>query len=164
MILKKSWFSDAEMREKWELINPEEYEEDPPVRSERQNSVKMDPPNRTEAQNTDWCNTTHPNTIKHIITEDNSNIKLIKTTITEKKSTLSSLWNQDWINVTVENQKVNKLLFNIPEQNITELNELIYGGAKRFCDESPVPLKNPKKKLKKLGWEIRLEEWLKNMQ
>ena len=45
--------------------------------------------------------------------------------MTEKKTTLSFLRNQDWKKFKIESKKVNKLLPNIPMRNITEINELI---------------------------------------
>ena len=44
----------------------------------------------------------------------------------------------------------------MPTDNITELNELIYTGAKLVCEKIGIPSKSPKKQ-PKLGWEIRLE-------
>ena len=38
--------------------------------------------------------------------------------------------NQDWKNIDVLTKKVNRLLNYIPTDNITELNEIIYAGAK----------------------------------
>ena len=62
--------------------------------------------------------------------EDKINVQLIKKFITEKKTTfpLLSIINQDWNKV--ETEKVDKLLTNIPSDNITELKELIYPGTK----------------------------------
>ena len=53
--------------------------------------------------------------------EDRINLELIKKIMTEKK-----INNQDWEKEKVETKKINKLLVNIPTQNITEVNELIY--------------------------------------
>ena len=50
--------------------------------------------------------------------------------MTEKKTTLPSLSNLDRKKVKVETEKVNKILLNIPKSNITELNGIIYAGAK----------------------------------
>ena len=52
--------------------------------------------------------------------------------------------------------KVNKLLTIIPTGNITELNELIYSGAKLVCDTICIRLVNPSKNTKP-RWEVRLE-------
>ena len=37
--------------------------------------------------------------------------------------------------------------------NITKLNELIYAGAKLFCEKTGIPSKSTKEKSKP-GWEI----------
>ena len=44
---------------------------------------------------------------------------------------------------------------------MTELNELIYAGAKLVCEKIGIPSKSTKKKSKP-GWEIRLETQIKN--
>ena len=82
--------------------------------------------------------------------------------MTEKKITLPSLRSQDWKNVKVETEKVNKLLPNIPMDNITELSELIYAGAKLVCDKIGVPQGNPNRNTRS-RWEIRLEEQIKKL-
>ena len=53
--------------------------------------------------------------------------------MTEKKITLPSFGNKDLKKATVETEKISKLLTNIPTGDITELNELIYAGAKLAC-------------------------------
>ena len=83
-----------------------------------------------------------------ITLEDKINEALMKKMMTEKKTTLPSLRNQDWKNDKVETEKINKLFRNIPVCNITELNELIYAGAKRVCDKNGVPLRNPTRNTK----------------
>ena len=49
--------------------------------------------------------------------------------MTEKKTTLPSLMNQDWKKVKAETEKVNKLLPYIPSGNITKRKV----GAKLVC-------------------------------
>ena len=56
--------------------------------------------------------------------------------MSEKKTTLPSLRNQDWRTVKSETEKVNDLLTNIPTNDITELNDLIYTGAKLVCEKN----------------------------
>ena len=46
--------------------------------------------------------------------------------------------------------------------NKTELNKLIYAGAKLVCKKIGVPLKSTKKKSKP-EWEIRLETQIRNL-
>ena len=50
--------------------------------------------------------------------------------MSENETTLPSLRKQDWGKVKSETEKVNNLLTNIPTDDITELNDLIYAGAK----------------------------------
>ena len=54
--------------------------------------------------------------------------------MTEKKTTLPSLWNQDWKKVKVETKKMKKLLTNIPVDNITELHKLMVGWLVGWLD------------------------------
>ena len=100
-------------------------------------------------QNKENQNTPHPNTTKQMLAqEDKINVELVKKIMTENKITLLSLRNQDYKKVKVENEKVNKSLLNIPTDNITELNELIYAGAKLACNKIGVPQMNSKQKYK----------------
>ena len=52
----------------------------------------------------------------------------------EEKTRLTSLKNQDWTKVNVENEKVNEVLQHIPTDCIAKLNKLIYVGAKLVND------------------------------
>ena len=52
------------------------------------------------------------------------------TSMSEKKTTLTFLRKQDWKRVKIETGKMNKLLTHISTNSITELNELVYAGAK----------------------------------
>ena len=70
--------------------------------------------------------------------------------MTEKKTTLPSLRNQDRKKVKVTTEKVYKLLTNILIGNITELNELVYAGVKLDCDKNQCSLKEPEQKYKTL--------------
>ena len=75
--------------------------------------------------------------------------------MSEKKTTLPSLRNQDWRTIKFETEKVNDLLTNIPTNEITELDDLIYAGAKLVCEKIGVTLKATGRK-SKTGWELRL--------
>ena len=76
--------------------------------------------------------------------------------MSEKKTRLPSLKNQDWKRVT----EVNELLIHISTKSIMELNEFIYAGTN--CDEISVPLKNLNR-ISDPEWGIRLETLLKNL-
>ena len=57
----------------------------------------------------------------------------------------------------------NKLIINTYlNNNITELNEVIYAEAKLVSDEIGVPLKNTNRNSKP-GWEILLETQIRNL-
>ena len=56
---------------------------------------------------------------------------------------------------------MNQVLTYIPTNNITDLNELIYAGAKLVCEIIGIPSKNTKAKSKP-GWEFRLEIQIEN--
>ena len=68
--------------------------------------------------------------------EDKINVELIKKVITEKKTILPFVRNQNWKKHKRETEKVNKPLPNIPTDNITKLNNLIYAGAKLARDKT----------------------------
>ena len=77
-----------------------------------------------------------------------------------EKTTLPSLRNIEWRTVKTETNKINQVLSYISTNNITELNELIYAGAKLVYEEIKIPSKSTKEKSKQ-GWEIRLETQIK---
>ena len=56
--------------------------------------------------------------------------------ITEKKTTLPSLRNEDWKKVKAEPEEVNKFLPHIPMANTTKL---IYAGVKVVCGKIGIP-------------------------
>ena len=63
-----------------------------------------------------------------------------------EKTTLSSLRNIERRTFNIETNKINQILPYIPTKNITELNELIYAGAKLVCEKIGIPIKSTKKK------------------
>ena len=76
--------------------------------------------------------------------------------MSSEKTTLPSLRNIEWKTLKIETNKINHILPYIPTNNKTELNELIYAGAKLVCEKIGIPSKSTKKQSKP-GWEIRLE-------
>ena len=80
----------------------------------------------------------------------------------EKTTTLPSLRNIEWRTVKTETGKINQVLTIISTKNITELNELIFAGAKLVCEKVRAPLKSTNKKSKP-GWEIRLETRIRGL-
>ena len=86
----------------------------------------------------------------------------MKRILSAKKTTLSSLKNQDWRTLESETEKVNDLLTNISTNNITKLNNLIYEGAKLVCEKIGVPLKTTDRKSKP-RWEFSLESLIRKL-
>ena len=80
----------------------------------------------------------------------------------KEKTTLSSLRNIELRTLKIETKKINQILPYKPTNYITEVNELIYAGAKLVCGKIGIPLKSKKKKSKP-EWEIRLETQMKNL-
>ena len=58
-----------------------------------------------------------------------------------EKTSLPSLRNIEWKTHKIETNKINHILPYIPTNNIAELNELIYAGAKLVCENIGIPLK-----------------------
>ena len=79
-----------------------------------------------------------------------------------EKTILPSLRNIEWKIFKIETNKINHILLYIPSNNITELNELVYAGAKLVCEKIGIPSKGTKKQSKP-GWEIRLETQIKKL-
>ena len=63
--------------------------------------------------------------------------------MSEKKTTLQSLRNQNWKIVKIEIEKIiNKRITHTSANNITELNELIYAGVNLVSTKIDVSQKN----------------------
>ena len=76
------------------------------------------------------------------------------------KTTLPSLRNVEWRRLKTETNRINQMLPYISTNNITELNDLIYEGAKLVCEKIGVPSESTKKQSKP-GWQVRLETQIK---
>ena len=77
-----------------------------------------------------------------------------------EKTNLPSLRKIQSRTLKTETNKINQILTYISTINITELNELIYAGAKLVYEKIGIPSKNTKKPPKPL-WEIQLETQIK---
>ena len=88
--------------------------------------------------------------------EQQTNLENLKRIMNSEKTTLPSLRNIEWSTLKIETNKINQILPYISTNNITELNELIYAGAKLVCEKIRVPSKSTKKQSKP-GWENRQE-------
>ena len=78
------------------------------------------------------------------------------------KTTLKSLRNIEWGTLKTETNRLNQILPYLSTNNISELNDLIYAGAKLVCEKIGVSSKCTKKQSKQ-GWEVRLETQIKNL-
>ena len=75
-----------------------------------------------------------------------------------EKTTLPSLRHIVWRTLKIETNKINQVLPYITTNNITELNELIYAGAKLICEKIGIPKKSTKKSQNqdgKFDWKRR---------
>ena len=99
------------------------------------------------------------NTELTLIQKNKKKLENLKRIINEKTN-LPLLRNIEWRTVKKETEKINQVLTHISTNNITELNELIYEGAKLVCEKIGLPLK---KHEKKPGWEFRLKTQMKNL-
>ena len=94
--------------------------------------------------------------------EQKINLENVKRIIRSEKTILPSLRNIEWKTLKIETDNINHILPYIPTNNITELNELIYSGAKLICEKIGIPSKSTEKQSKS-GWEIRLETQIKKL-
>ena len=65
--------------------------------------------------------------------------------MSSEKTILPSLKNIEWKTFNIETNVINHILPNIQTNNITELNELIYVGAKLVYVKIGIPSKSMKK-------------------
>ena len=97
-----------------------------------------------------------------MIRKNDSQRKILKGIMTEKKTRLPSLRNHDWKIVKVETRNINELINHITTNNITELNKLIYSVVKLVCDKIGVLSKNMNRNSDP-EWEIWLETQIRNL-
>ena len=81
-----------------------------------------------------------------------------------EKTTRPSIRNIELRTHKMETNKIYlyQILPYIPKDNITELNELIYAGAKLVCEKTGIP-KKALRKISNPGWEFQLETQIKNL-
>ncbi len=65
-----------------------------------------------------------------------------------EKTSIPSLRNTEWRTLKTETNRTNQMLPYISTNNISELNDSIYAGAKLACEKIWVPSKTTKKQLK----------------
>ena len=123
-ITKNGWFSDLEIRVK---IYSQTHQQTPNIVSETINKGKPETLNQTLHNNEPCSANIRTQTLTK---EEKTNIDTIRRIISEKKITLPSPRNHDWRTVKSETEKMNDLLTNILRNDMTELNDSIYVGAK----------------------------------
>ena len=87
--------------------------------------------------------------------EQQTNLENLKRIMNSVKITLSSLRNIEWRTLKTETNRINQMLPCISTNNISELNDLIYVGAKSECEKIGVPSKSTKKQDGKFDWKPR---------
>ena len=158
-IMKKGLFSYLELLEIHQKTLKQNYN----TVSDTPSGVKQKQSNKKELQTSENENTTLPNDTlpnnqeETLSQEQKVNLENVKRIMNSEKAILPSLRNIEWKTLKIETNKINHIL---PTNNITELNELIYAGAKLDCENIGIPSKSTKKQSKP-GWEIRLETQIK---
>ena len=94
--------------------------------------------------------------------EEKPNVDIIKIIMSGKKTALLSLRNQHWMTVQSETENVKYILTNNPTNDIMELNDLIYVGAKLVREKIGVSMKTSWRKSTS-GWELRFESLIKRL-
>ena len=149
-ITRKGWFSDLELLKIHQKTLKQNYNAVPDTPS----GVKHKQSNEKELQTSTNENTTLPNdTLSNnqeetLSQEQKVNLENVKRIIDSEKTILPSLRNIEWKTFKRETNKINRILPYIPTNNITELNELIYAGAKLVCENIGIPSKSTKKQQK----------------
>ena len=161
-IIKKGWFSDLELLDIHQKTHKQNYNTVPGISSNVQQKQSNEKELQTSAnENTTLPNDTLPSNQEETLSQEQKiNLENVKRIMSSEKTTLTSLRNIEWKTLKIETNKINHILPDILTNNITELNELIYAGAKLVCEKVGIPSKSTKK-LSKPGWEIRLETQIK---
>ena len=151
-IIKKGWFSDLEILE----IHQKTKTQD--------NTI----PNTSSATNQKHIRNELPTLENEYATvpsnpqlqEQQANLENLKRIMNSVKTTHLSLRNIEWRTLKTETNRINQMLPYISTNNISDLNDPIYAGAKLVCEKIGVPSKSTKKQSKP-GWEVRLETQIK---
>ena len=93
------------------------------------------------------------NSTEKLSQEQQTNTENLKRIMNSEKTTLPSFRNMEWRTLKTETNKINQILPHISTNNITDLNDLIYTGAKLVCEKIWVPSKSTKKQSKP-GWKV----------
>ena len=163
-ITKKDWFSDPELLEIHQKTLKQYYNAVPDTPSgvkQKQSNEKE--PKTSANENTTLPNDTQSNNQEEMLSQEQKvNLENVKRIMNSEKTILTSLRNIEWKTLKIETNKINHILPNIPTNNTTELNELIYAGAKLVFENIVIPSKSTKKQ-QKPGWEIKQESQIKKL-
>ena len=131
-IIKKGWFSDLEILEIHQKTHKQNYNTVPDSSSgvkQKQSNEKELPTSKNE--NTTLPNDTLPSNQEETQSQEQKiNLENVKRIMSSEKTILPSLRIIEWKTLKIETNKINHILPYIQTNNITELNVLIYAGAK----------------------------------
>ena len=150
-ITKKGWFSDLVLLEIHQKPLKQIYYAVPDTPS----GVEQEQSNEKEPQTSANENTTVPNDtlsnnqVETLSQEQKVNLENVKRIMNSEKTILPSLRNIEWKTLKIETNKIDHILPYIPMNNITELNELIYAGAKLVCENIGIPSKKQQQKTRR---------------
>ena len=142
-IISKGWFSDLEVLETHQKTHKQNYNTVPNT----SNGVKQKQLNENELltsenENTTLPNNAQPNNHKETLSQEHKiNLENVQRIMNWEKTSRPSLRNIEWRKLKIETEKINQILRHIPTNNITELNELIYAGAKLVREKIGIPQK-----------------------
>ena len=152
-------FSDVEILEIHQKIDNEQESN---TISDAPSINKQELPNRNELPTSENRDATLPNNAVNTNTRTKGKSIKFKVNYERGKDYLTITKGIELRTVKMETKKINQVLPYLSMNNITELNELIYAGAKLVCEKIGIPSKSTKKKSKP-GWGIRLETQIKNL-
>ena len=102
-----------------------------------------------QIKNTRLPNDTLPSNQEETLSQEQKiNLENVKRIMSSEKTILQSLRNIEWKTLKIETNKIIHILPYIPTNNITELNELIYAGAKLVCEKIEIPQKSHEETVK----------------
>ena len=153
-IIKKGWFSDLEIRE----IHQKTQTQDSTIpNTSSGTSRKQHIRNEQPTLENEYA-TVPSNPTETLSQEQQTNIENLKRIMNSENTTLPSLRNIEWRTLNTETNRINQMLPYISTNKISELNHLIYAGAKLVFEKIGVPSKSTKKHSKprwKFDWKPR---------
>ena len=155
---KKGWFSDLELLE---IHQKTQTQDSTIVKTSSGSNQKQNIRNELPTLENEYA-TVPSNPTETLSQEQQINLENLQRFMNSVKTTLPSLRNIEWRTLKTETNKINQMLPYKSTNNISELNDLIYTGAKWVCEKIGVPSKSTKKQSKP-GWEVRLETQIKNL-